>query len=85
MPDWLIVNGARIEKIYFEEQVAETKKYTWEKYSCENELVSHHHCIICSVSVPSAEVSTGETAYKSTGGYLCEYCHDNFYVHGDMA
>ena len=78
MPDWVIVNGTRIEKTYFEENVADAKKYVWEKLTWANETVSHHHCIICSIPVPQVRGLIGETAYKSVGGYLCEHCHDTF-------
>jgi hypothetical protein len=78
MPDWVFVNGARIEKSYLEANIAEAKKYKWEKFTWTNESVSHRHCIICNVPIPKTGGSTGEEAYKSIGGYLCEYCYDNF-------
>ena len=78
MTDWVLVNGARIEKAYFEENVLDAKKYLWGKFDWVNESASHDHCIICSVPIPRVGGSTGETAYRSLGGYLCEYCYDNF-------
>lgn len=76
MSEWVIVNGAKIDKEFFEQNLAEAKPYKWflKKWSRQGE---HTHCMICNISIP--ENPPKETVfYQSQGGCLCSFCFDNF-------
>jgi hypothetical protein len=66
------VNGSRIEKRYFVENVDEARKGQWsEKTVSAGE--GHVHCLICWMALDP------ETrAYWSNTGWICDYCHDHF-------
>lgn len=74
MSEYVDINGAKIEKRFFEENVKEAKSYSWEALKW-GDAKDHTHCIICGITLSS---ETGEIVYKSEGGYLCEYCFENF-------
>ncbi len=76
MPTFVQVNGAKIEKTFFDENVKEAQGYDWslQKLPPDRE---HAHCIVCDVTIEQ-----GIPAYKSRGGWLCPYCYDHF-VKGD--
>jgi len=76
MSEWVMVNGAWIEREFFEQNVCEAKSYEWVRIT-SNELVNHAHCMVCGISLDS-EQSKCVFAYKTTGGHLCEYCFDHF-------
>lgn len=76
MSTWVEVNGARVEKAFFDENVREAKSYNWTKMH-PGDLTEHAHCIICAVAIgPRQPLSM--RAYKSNGGHLCGYCYDHF-------
>jgi hypothetical protein len=66
------VNGAKIEKTFFDGNVKEARCYDWslEQLSPDRE---HAHCIVCEVTIKQ-----GVAAYRSRGGWLCTYCYDHF-------
>jgi hypothetical protein len=72
MPEWIIVNGARIERSFFQENVAEARSCAWLKTVWED-VGNHGHCMIC--GVPLCE---GESCLRSKNGWLCTYCFDTF-------
>jgi hypothetical protein len=72
MAEWVIVNGSRIERCYFEDSVAEAKKYDWVKTNWDNP-VSHGHCIVCNVTL-----SGDDPCIRSNGGWLCSHCFEAF-------
>jgi hypothetical protein len=74
MRDWVVVNGAKIERSFFDESLAEARKYSWEAKTVTNQ--DHHHCVICSAAISSG-MDSGP-AYASTGGWLCHFCYDRF-------
>ncbi len=76
MSTWIEVNGAKVEKQFFDENVREAKGYAWNQLP-QGALTEHTHCMICGVTIDSAS-SAVTSAYKSKGGYLCSYCHDHF-------
>jgi len=72
MTEWVIVNGARIERSFLEENVSEAREYTWQRTRWEK-ANDHGHCIVCNVSISGSDV-----CYRSCGGWLCPYCFDRF-------
>lgn len=75
MSEWIEVNGARIEKSFFDENVAEAQSYDWGKSDLP--LSGHVHCMICGLAMPDP-VRPEKTAYKSRGGWVDEYCYEAF-------
>jgi hypothetical protein len=67
-----MVNGARIERSFLRENVAEARTYIWEKNRWEN-LGDHGHCMLCNVSLSGDDV-----CYHSESGWLCPYCFEKF-------
>jgi hypothetical protein len=81
MSIWVEVNGSKIEKFFFDENVNEAKSYNWIKTPVAS-LSGHAHCIICGITIelrPSFPIY----AYKSKGGCVCSYCYDHFMKSGD--
>ena len=76
MNTWIEVNGARVEKEFFDANVREARGYDWVETRA-SDLVEHVHCMICGVTInpPSPRAIR---AYKSKGGYVCSYCYDHF-------
>ena len=72
MAEWVMVNGARIERSFLEENVSEARKYDWEQMRWEKNR-DHGHCMICSVAQAG-----GDVCYRSKGGLLCSYCFERF-------
>ena len=72
MAEWLIVNGARIERSFFEENVSEARQYAWERTRWQ-EPKDHGHCMVCNIAL-----AAGEECYRSCGGWLCPYCFTQF-------
>lgn len=80
MAEWIEIHGARIEKTFLEENVAEAQTYTWQPAEWPEDL-DHAHCIICTIAVPYTNESPPGVYYKSAGGWLCEYCYERFLQH----
>jgi hypothetical protein len=76
MSTWIEVNGAKIEKRYFDENVREAKGYEWTEIRAAD-LAEHVHCMICGVTIDTKSPMTTR-AYKSKAGYVCAYCYDHF-------
>ncbi len=76
MDSWILVNGAKIERKFFEENVAEAKGLKWKQaaFPLDN---NHSHCLICNIAIPSKK-NKNEKNYKSENGWLCEYCFKHF-------
>jgi len=72
MTDWVLVNGARIERSFLRENVSEARTYAWEKGRWEG-TGDHGHCFVCNVAL-----SGGNVCYRSDGGWLCPYCFGAF-------
>lgn len=71
---WVQVQGAKIERTFFGENLAEAKSYKWEKKEFPK-TQDHSHCIICDLTIPQEDQAL---YYKSKGGWLCAYCYDHF-------
>ena len=76
MSTWLEINGARVEKEFFDANVREAMGYDWTEISA-GDLTEHVHCIICGIAIDS-NLSAQQFTYKSKIGYLCTYCYINF-------
>lgn len=71
MTDYVDVNGALIEREYFEANVAEARACDWQidRFSTPGD---HTHCIVCGRTI------TDETAYRSDSRWLCGFCYSKF-------
>ncbi len=74
MAEWVTVNGAMIERRFFEENLAEARRYTWTRGSPGGPAERHVHCIICNIAI----ALDGGEFYESAGGALCSYCYAEF-------
>lgn len=76
--EYVYINGAKIEKGYFEDSVAEANNYKWslKPFPKEND---HAHCIICGLAVPERD-KDDNAYYKTTDRnfWLCHYCYEHF-------
>jgi len=72
MPTFVEINGATIEKTFFDENVNEARSYNWSLQQLPPNR-EHAHCIVCDVTI-----AQGISALKSRGGWLCPYCYDHF-------
>ncbi len=72
MADYILINGTRIEREFFDENLAEARECTW-SISRVPVTPDHQHCLVCGVGMGS-----GDTAYCAGNRWLCKYCHDHF-------
>jgi len=72
MMEFVDVNGAKIERSYLEENVAEAKECEWSVGSVEV-ADDHVHCIVCDVAM-----SKGVSAFRADNRWLCQYCMEHF-------
>lgn len=73
MVEWITVNGAKIEKSYFDANVAEAKSYSWTPYRWQ-EGNEHSHCIVCGVEI----CVENPDCFQSDKVWLCGYCFYHF-------
>jgi hypothetical protein len=71
MAEYMLVNGSRIERTFFEENVAEARSYKWERKAVPDG--EHQHCLVC-----TAAIGAEETALSSGGHWLCAFCFQNY-------
>ena len=74
MTEIIEVNGAKMDKDYFNENVQEAKQLTWKEVKM-NSLKDHTHCIICTIAMPNNQ---SETAFQSNSLTLCSFCHSSY-------
>jgi hypothetical protein len=72
MAEWVMVNGARIERSFLEENVEEAEEYVWVSTHWD-QADDHGHCMVCNVTLVGSD-----PCYGSDGGWLCEYCFEAF-------
>jgi hypothetical protein len=75
MDEWIEVNGARVEKAYFEENLHEARTYQWSEANL-SESIDHVHCMICGLAIGGDDLLLRKL-YQSSGGSLCVYCYEN--------
>jgi hypothetical protein len=68
---YVLHNGARIERSYFEENVAEARGYRWEVAEL-SDSVDHAHCIVCLKAIGPRDGAY----YRFEGVTLCAYCYN---------
>lgn len=66
MTEWVMVNGARIERSFLRENVSEARAYAWERTHWR-QADDHGHCMVCNVALSGSDV-----CYHSEGGWLCQ-------------
>jgi hypothetical protein len=76
-PEYIEVNGARIEREFFEANVEEARSCDWEQVEDVGTTDEHHHCIVCEVAIAD------EPAYRSGFRWLCHYCYSHFVKDSD--
>jgi hypothetical protein len=78
MSSWIEINGAKIEKEFFDANVREAEAYDWVEIRADN-LIEHVHCMICGITIDQQTFSSAR-AYRSEGGHVCAYCYDHFLI-----
>ena len=72
MSNWIEVNGARIEKEFFDGNVREAKDYVWMPIQ-RTDLRAHVHCLICGLTLGPGSAFAQARAYKAKDVYVCSY------------
>ena len=70
--EYVLVNGARIERGFFEENLAEARSCLWSP-TRGMESGDHGHCLICGVML-----NDHDEHHISENGLLCTHCYDRF-------
>lgn len=73
----VLVNGASIDRVFFEENVQEAKTYTWTEQPMAMAL-DHGHCIVCTITIPNSQ---SDKFFVSEGLLLCDSCYKNHLGH----
>jgi hypothetical protein len=76
MSTWIDVNGAKIEKVFLDENIREAKTYSWKAIDA-SEIKDHAHCMVCWVTIDT-KTQLSPAGFKSNCGYVCTYCHEHF-------
>lgn len=76
-PEYIEVNGAHIEREFFEANVEEARSCDWEQVEDMGTTGDHHHCIVCEVAIAD------KPAYRSGFRWLCHYCYSHFVKESD--
>jgi hypothetical protein len=76
MPEWVLVNGARIERTYLEENLQEARAQEW-LVPTDQTHYDHRHCMVCTVAIDMGHHSRYMT---SKAGVLCASCYAQFIV-----
>jgi recombinational DNA repair protein RecR len=75
MSSYIMVNGSKMDRDYFEENLQEAKQKTWHLLQSSS-IKDHVHCIICTDALPNRQNSA---VYKfEDDQYICGFCHDNY-------
>ena len=74
--EWIEVNGAKLEKDYFDANVREAKGHNWSEMSAAD-LAEHKHCMICWAAI-DPEPKSAVLIYASKRGFVCAYCWGHF-------
>lgn len=73
MGDWILINGAKIDRAAFEANHARANDQVWEKIALVRDD-GPRTCLICGAGVPGE----GVAAYTSSADILCAPCFDRF-------
>jgi hypothetical protein len=72
--DWILINGAKIDRAAFEANYVRANDHAWEKIALGRDA-EPRSCLICGAGVPG-EAAT--VAYTSAVGILCAPCFNRF-------
>lgn len=70
----VMVNGALMDKTFFEENVREANIYSWVEQPMSG-LSDHGHCIVCTSALPNDQSCR---VYVSVSLLLCDHCYRNY-------
>jgi hypothetical protein len=70
----VLVNGALMEKRFFDANLEEAKDLKWTRVDDSSSPI-HRHCIVCMKSI---SIQPLDEAYRSGTRYLCAYCHEHY-------
>jgi hypothetical protein len=73
MSDWVMVNGARIERSFLEANIAEVRSVGNWNEGRFSDASGHTHCIVWGVAI-----AKGDVGFESTHGWVCAYCYGTF-------
>lgn len=73
MAEWILVNGARLEKSFFEANLVEARGCDWQPCVRRPEK-PHKHCVVCGIA---SDESAG-VGWCSDTRWLCQSCHREF-------
>ena len=73
MSEWVMVNGARIERSFLEANIAEARAAGDWKQGRFSDASGHTHCIVCGVTIANDDVG-----FRSTHGWACAHCYGAF-------
>lgn len=69
-----MVNGALMDKAFFEENVREARAYFWAEKPMAT-VIEHGHCIVCTIALPNNQ---NDRVFESDSLLLCDHCHRNY-------
>jgi uncharacterized protein with PIN domain len=70
----VVVNGAVMDRQFFEDNVAEANSIEWNRMEAMA-ASEHRHCIICTKPIVSFPA---EEAYRSGNRFLCAHCYKTY-------
>jgi len=70
----IMVNGALMDKNFFEENIQEAKACSWEEKSMTI-IANHGHCIVCAIALPNKK---SDRFFASGSLLLCDHCYKNY-------
>jgi len=73
-PNTVSVNGADMERSFFEDNVAEAKALDW-RPSAPTSIEDHVHCIVCVKALRSMSLSMVDPLGHR---YVCRYCFEHY-------
>lgn len=73
---WIIVNGARVDREFFEMSVRDAKQLQWKPMK-STDLDAHQHCIVCGKALSPHETVR---IYNSGDRYIDDFCFQRFVV-----
>ena len=70
----ITVNGALMDKAFFEENIQEAKTYSWVEKPMTM-ITDHGHCIVCTIALPN---NKSNWVFASGSLLLCDYCRRHY-------
>jgi hypothetical protein len=74
LAEWILINGAKIDRAAFEANYARANDHAWEKIALTRDDGARS-CLICGAAVPDKGATM---AYASSAGILCAPCFERF-------